>query len=175
MENSNKKIIFSIPGEDSVTDIVYSILQNNGLPETISESVEKSINNIPSKSNILKSAVYDLANKKITEIALVQLLQTQLQTTEAVAKKIVSDVNQRLIPFAKEKDFSLEQEETLQPIKDTEKDSFSSFIKKPEITNVEENEKIKYPEPKMSQKNPLPEKPIEKKSSGSDTYREPIE
>jgi hypothetical protein len=158
----NTKITFLLPEDVTIVDVISEILKNNGLEETTSEILKKISEKQTPKLIIVRDAALSLAGKKASENDLISLLQKQLAITEIVAQKIVGGINQKLMPFAKMITFNKEDTKVV-PKVSGEKDSFTSFVKKPEFLNVEENEKTIN---KQSVPRPVPKKEfnIEKKS-----------
>lgn len=177
MDKTNKKLVFEIPGEETTADIIYSILNNNSLSETEAESVDKSIKGIKSRFKILKEVAYKFAEDK-NGVDASKALQTQLGIQEQTANKIISDINQKLIPYAKVIITSFENQESPPP----PKADMSELLNSPDKITPDEAPIKKTPRPRKivseSSENVAPPTPknnaIEKKSSGSDSYREPI-
>jgi len=182
----NKKTTFILPDEITIIDVISEILINNNLESSSSDILNKLRREKISKFIIIRDAALSFAGKKITEKDLLLSLQKQLDISEDSAKKIVNDIKQKLMPFAKIINFDVE-ESPPPKVSSDEEDSFSPFVKKPDVLNVEENKKLidrpaflkdavpkKYNVEKEEKlKDIAIQKPI--KNNANDSYREPIE
>lgn len=102
MEKNNKKIIFDLPGETVLVDVFDEILKNNGLEETTDDFLKSIENNQEPRVLILIDSAKVIFQKKISEEKTVELLQKHLKTSKEVAEKIVTNIKQKIIPYAKE-------------------------------------------------------------------------
>ncbi len=100
-ENNLKSIIFDLPEDVSLTEIIFSILKNNGLQESEREAFEKSMREEESQLIILRDAAITIAQRKIPEDKLVEFLAKHLGTTTQTAANIVKEINNKIIPYAK--------------------------------------------------------------------------
>lgn len=197
---NNKRVMFALPEGTTITEVIFGILESNGLKESNEEVLNKSADGKDSKLIIVRDAAITIVEKKIPEKKLIELLQKHLATSQETAEKIVYDINQKLVPFAKiidlEKNSKIEdqkekfREELLKkinsnrntPVKDKEV-PLSPYSKKLDITNVEENAEKMQKEGKNSmteEKNKFPKKNEENRklptqNIEADVYREPIE
>jgi hypothetical protein len=196
--------------------VILDILKNNGLEESDEDYYNKSVNGKEPRFDIVKDTAVTIAQKKISEKKLVELLQKHLETSQSTAQKIVADIKEKLLPLLKiypeekfsdpvfrekvsEEIFGHEEEsgpeikkrtdELLQRIRPNQnistqnQEELSSYDKKVEIKNVEENAKnmqqkgIQRPketqgsEEQKKVKTVIP--PDQKK--GPDDYRETID
>ena len=201
MINNNKKIIFDLPEDITIINVIDEILKNNGLAESAQEFLDRDDNNEEPRLIIVRDAALTMAEKKVPENKITELLQEHLKTSKETAEKIVNDINQKLIPYAKIIDLEITkqatdqkenfQEELLNKIKSInastpkpeevkEEKTPTPYDKKPEITDVEKNaEKIKQERKPIVTQNPVINKPIEEKINTQnikpDKYKEPIE
>ncbi len=172
---NNQRIIFLLPEDVTMDEIIFSILKNNELEETSEEACEKSIKGELSRLIIIRDVARDLAEKKVSERDLIQSLRNQLEIPEEKAEKLVSNIKERIIPFAKE----VMETESNMPQKES---NIATKIKPPIGTIQEEiikREVIKplLKTPQRIKKPPVLEKGKEVKEfpKKSDAYREPIE
>ena len=183
MEPDTQKIVFTIPEESSVIDLIYEILEENGLKETPHESVEKSLQKQISRSNAVRDAIWSLAEKKDSEENITLLLQKQLEIIPEKAEKIINDLKQKIIPYAKK----WSTVNTTSTEMTNNENSRTSFVKKPSIENVEKNEKTIEQKKEIIKNSPSANSNLAKtrrgkksnteqiqKSKGSDSYRESI-
>jgi len=176
-KSNNKKIIFELPEELILFRVIFDIIKNNGIKESKAEALNKEVNGKDSMFKIVADTAYVVAEKKIPEKKLVELLEKHLETSKETAEKILSDIKEKLIPYAKE----------VSPTED-EKENSQDFSAQELIL-----EKIRN-NPYQKQTIPLSEEPIEKVKNieiknveenadklkrggkrGPDTYRETIE
>lgn len=193
MQKNNQRIIFIFPGDIILTEVIFDILKNNGLEESPTEAYNKSTHDKDSRLIIVRDATLIIAQKKIPEDKLVELLSKHLETSAKTAQKIISDIKEKLIPFAKIITTTKEQEELLQKLKTEDRNVFKPEIKENEppmpylktapIINVEKNAENMQKEGKniiTEEKSKLSKKTEENKeppikNTKPDTYREPIE
>ncbi len=198
---NNKKIIFDLPEDITIISVIDEILKNNGLAESAQEFLDRDDNNEEPRLIIVRDAALTMAEKKVPENKITELLQEHLKISKETAEKIVNDINQKLIPYAKIIDLEITkqatdqkenfQEELLNKIKSInastakpeevkEEKTPTPYDKKPEITNVDKNaEKIKQERKPIITQNPVVNKPIEEKINTQnikpDKYKETIE
>ena len=158
-----KRIIFTLPEETTLTKTIFGILKNNGLEETLDEYFNKSIKGGESRLIIIRDAALVLAQKKVSEEKLAELLARHLEVSIEVTKKIVDEINQKLIPYAKEVKDDTEQTGATENNTSTQKiilekiqknllekklqqkpkeEPLPPGVKKPGNTNVEQNAKL---------------------------------
>ena len=141
MKKGNGKIIFELPETISLVDTIDGILAKNGLKENIEELFNKYKKGEELRAVIVKDAALILFEKKIPEEKLVEFLQKHLQASKEAAQQIMVDIKERLIPYARKVNAAELAKERL--IISEFKEDLSN-IKKPEVTDVEENaEKIR--------------------------------
>jgi len=203
MENhNNKKIIFDVPGDADMVDIIDEILKNNGIEETLDEFEGALENNEESKLIIVRDTAKVILQKKIPEKKLIELLAEHLEIPQETAEKIIQEIKEKLIPYAKIIDLEKEeeqrkkekeveyqkekiQEELLNkirgnaPIRESDMEAELPIIsvKKIDIVDVEKNaERIKSERKPISstlKENKIPQSaPSENKK---DPYKEPVE
>ena len=90
-----------MPEEISMVDVIEEILNRNELQETSEEFFNKDIKGIEPRKIIIRDAAISIFQKKIPENKLVELLEKHLETSKETAQKIVSEIKQKLIPYAK--------------------------------------------------------------------------
>jgi len=192
----NQTVVFILPDDISRIDIVDEILKNNGLEESADEFFEKDIQGIEPRSIIVRDAAITIAQKKISEEKVIELLAEHLEIKKHTAEKIVQDIKEKLIPFARviEESENLEsgenfQEELLNKIRTgrsapaTKEEPPESYLKKVPITDVEKNAQEMEEEGKnlvTKEKNKFPkslEEAIEipPQEKEQDKYKESIE
>lgn len=158
-----QKIYFA---DGDIFDKISEILLQNSINETPEDAADKENDSFIS---IILKLSKDFSAQKISEETFVLELQKKLNIKNQVAKNIIKDVKEKILPLAEK----IEEEESSAKI--NQPDIPSSFVKeKPKMT-VEENKKVleKTREKNTSEDIPVPtHKP---KSTGPDSYREPIE
>ncbi len=151
MENNKKVIDFDLPEDKSIIDVIYDVLEKNGLglgedPDTWPDESEET------QAMIIRSAAITIFQKKIPGEKLIEFLQKHLKTSKETAENIVTDIKEKLIPYAivieekKMPELSV-QEILLEKIKNNV--SFKenpplpiTKVKKVEIKNVEDNAEL---------------------------------
>ena len=195
IKNLKKQLIF----DDTFLEVSSNILREYKLDETPEELVEKLGANKPTFAVIFMDIVRNLFGGAIKENELSSLLKDRLNISKEAADRLTADTKGKILPLMKEVDVPEEQVEKTEEKPQIEENNPLSFIKKPLITNVEENEKIlkkdrsylgesiinKEPvdkeEVKKNVKKPVPSDKIKesvpqpKRPSAKDSYREPIE
>ena len=202
MKKNNQIIDFVLPTKTTLTEIIDVILEKNGLKDTIEEYYDESNKDNEPKVAIIRDVALIIFQDKIPENKLVELLEKHLETSKETAEKIIQDIKENLIPYAKIIDLEKEeeqrkkekeaeyqkekiQEELLNKIRnnapiqknDTEEELPIISVKKIDITDVEKNaekiEKEKRPIFLTPKENKIPEEmPQESKP---DPYKEAIE
>lgn len=184
MPNTNLKVIFDLPEDISTISIIDEILRDNGLAENAKEFLEKDDNGEEPRLIIVWDSTIVMAQKRIPEEKIIELLAKHLKTSQETARKIVSDIKEKLIPFAKiENQGGNFQEELLNkirgnaPVIEPEKKLPVPNIKKRSIIDVDKNaEKIKLdrkPIVSNQQKPVIPTPTLPPKEE--DKYKESIE
>lgn len=198
-EQKNIRVIFTEKADIILSDII----KKYGLQETEDETFKKFKEGKLPKIIIIDHLTKDFTKGTITEKELISSLQKDLNIPQQIAQEITKEIINNLVPLLEkisgeqlEKDNLKDQPTTpknIMPSKD-EEESFQSAIRRPSISNVEENKKdlgkIKKPiiakkstiseKPEMSIKKNMPTKTINRerketpRSSGSDAYRESI-
>lgn len=196
---TNQKDILVIFTEKA-DHIFADILKNYNLEESEEEFLDDIMDRKESRRTIIRDMAIAMAKKMIPEENLVELLQKHLGVPKEFIEKVVRDIKNKLLPlllvYPEEKfDDPVFREEISGEVfggeefldKSFEKKVLpeSSYVKKIEITNVEENAEKMQVEKKISQdeKERILKKTQEKISSDklegekgrSDVYREPIE
>ncbi len=175
-KNIEPEIHFVIPGDTSVVDVIYEILTNNQLPETPSEKFQKTIVGVESRFRIIRDASLVLAAKKAPENKIVELLSSHLGTSPETAQKILADIKQKLIPYAKRISDEEPKREPVKPAAPPAPAPKLPYSKEIEIKNVEENAKNMIKSEELRKvKTVIPQQNNRPASSEPDTYREPIE
>jgi len=162
----NTKTTFLLPEDLTILDVIFEILKNNNLEETESEMVKKVSQNQPSNFIIVREIASSLAGKKVSEKDASLGLQEQLKITDGTAKKIISDINQKLMPYAKTINFVQEENKKIQISEKkfyAKEKSFDELLPIPKRRSTQPQEEIIQPISKPAQR------------SGPDNYREPIE
>ncbi len=189
MENNNQKIIVFDGGKDP-NDIIEKILKNNSLEETIDDYFDKKDQKKEPWTDTLYRSSKNLASNNLTEENFILTIQKQLNISEQIAKNILKEIKEKLLPLARtlSKD-EIEQEANFEmPIKPIERpigvtETLSQtkkiITKKNTPTNSappmretpsENKKQIKKIEIPVIQK-----KFVQQPRRQSDTYREPIE
>ncbi|OGZ63722.1 MAG: hypothetical protein A3A98_00315 [Candidatus Staskawiczbacteria bacterium RIFCSPLOWO2_01_FULL_40_39] len=163
---NNQRIVFNLPEDTTIVEVIDEILKNNGLEENNKEFINKLKQEKEPKFSVAKDAAITLAQKKIPEKKLIELLAKHLETSKENAEKIVRDIKQKLIPYAKK----VPTEEPLKKKEIIQAESQKSplpYSKKIETANVEENaEKLQKARTVIQQK---------EESKGPDSYRETLD
>jgi len=172
MEN-NQRIIFDLPEYTTLLDVIDEILKNNGVEESDEEFFDKDIRGEEPRGIIIRDAALTIAEKKLPEDKLIDFLQKHLKTSKETAEKIVSDIKQKIMPFAKKVSDGLPVDAGRPQMGNAASDVLSikkeplPYDKKIEFKNVEKNaEELKKARTVL---------PQEQEHKGSDEYREPIE
>lgn len=181
----NKRIFFNLPGEITLREVVDEILRNNSL-----ETNRRTTEGGESKVAIIRDAARILFQRKVPQEKLAEFLTSHLGTSPETAQKIIGEINQKLIPFAK---FVEERDETPNPSAIQEKGNTAqkvilekikgksvpppprpkkplpAGVKEPTTANVEENAKLM----EKKKEEPPPQEPPQ--PAQDDKYREIIE
>lgn len=179
---NNKIVVF----EGSFDEIIEKILEGNGLREDSEDWFNKTEQNEKTRFDVLLKFSKGLASEKITEINFLADIQQQLNISEQVARNILKEVKEKLLPLARIlSDDEIEMEKKLtMPIRPVEQTTKTTKIL-PKI----ENEKIslntisdtvppvKRPVKKTIKKNEIENTIVQTKQQKreNDTYREIIE
>lgn len=178
MENNNQKIIFLVPEDTNLAKIILSILIENNIVQDPADASEEEIKKLTFINNIAKN----IFEQKTTEREAINLLQEEFKTNNEIAIKIIDDVKQKIIPYAKKINISNKNNILTAPnnqsinLTNTKK---QSQIIKPKNENLPEEVVI----PKKNiRKKTIPISPIiegsvskPKKENTIDRYREIIE
>ncbi len=128
----NQRITFILPDDTTLTDILDQILEDNNLSESTEEYYKKSISGKESRVIILKDTAVTLVGKKIPESKLIEFLAKHLEIPMENAQKIIQQINEKLIPYAKiidldkeEKDQKLSQPENIENSEQTKREAFA--------------------------------------------------
>lgn len=161
-----KRIIFDLMGETTVPDIIDEVLSMNGLKESPKEFFNKSIKGIEPRKVIIRDTALALVEKKVPEKKLVELLAKHLETSHQIAEKIILEIKEKLIPYARIID--IEKEEKREEVKSIPVPKPPlPYAKKIEIKDVEDNAK--------KIKKDRAENKFAEEKKGPDLYREAIE
>jgi len=106
----NHRLIFNLPYDITTIEVISEILKNNGLEESSKEYFDKSIKGIEPRKKVIKGAVVVLFEKKIPEEKLAEFLAKHLECPKETAKKIIADIKEKLIPYAKIIEIKSEEE-----------------------------------------------------------------
>jgi len=179
MQKKTQEITFDLPEDTILIDVIDEILKNNNLEET----AENFFNLLDdSHTLIIQNTAIAMVEKVDSQTAITEDLTKKLGITQQTAEKIIMEINQKLIPYAK---IINPEEETrhLQVVSGARE--IEPTIKKVNHINVEENAKINAETKKftdevkrISQENRDKKFNVGKFSEekkGSDQYREPIE
>jgi len=176
-KSKNQRIAFSFPEEITTVDVIHEILENNGLPESNQEYVDKLTKEVEPRMKIARDAAIAMFEKKVPENKVAELLAKHLETSPEIAKKIVVDINQKLIPYAKViTDEEEPKRETAKPAAPTPPPPKMPYSKKIEIPNVEENAaNMEKSEQLQKARTVIPQPETPKPQGAPDPYKEPIE
>lgn len=100
-KNLNQRMAFVLPEGVTVVDVIDEILTNNNIGESDDEYFNKSAQGKEPRLLITRDAAVVLFEKKVPENKLVELLAKHLETSKETAQKIIADIKQKLIPYAK--------------------------------------------------------------------------
>lgn len=170
MTINSQKIIFDLPEETDLVDVIYDILEKNNIKDTPDQWAMRAKRNEESQAVIMKNATVVLFKKIVPDEKIIDLLQKYLTISPEKAKSILQDLKNQLLPYAK---FSL-----------PEKPNLGVGVKPIEIKNVAQNAKANEGEKKFTQENKdiilqtqevkKIEPPVNSLPETSDKYREPI-
>lgn len=198
MEEQKKiRVIFTPKTDYGVSEIIKTF----NLQESPGALIEKSKKGKESNITIINLLARDLAMQRMSDKEMTISLQKDLGVSAQVAEQISKQIADKVVPF-----FEKVEEEKLKDdnfvnalskkIWGEEKsvDNTQPIVKKPELSNVAENEKkpiattkpvsaqptkkTKQPAQAVEEKSKIFERPIQQerpKQSGPDGYREPIE
>ncbi len=181
-----EKIIFELPENTSIGEIISDILKkSSAVAFSFYDSSYDDFSILLEKITVINTVAKDLFAKKITEENAVALLKKNLKVIEPISKKILENIKEKLLPFAKK--FTVPEKLVAEnvPAVNTE-ENLLSFMKQMPKINVEKNEKkmqkirkeVKTEKPVAEKLGKLPQKtvpPERTKPSGPDSYREPVE
>jgi len=104
-EKINQKIVFNLPEEITTIDVIDEILKSHGLEENSKDFFNKIIAEEElgkeSKVSIIKDVAVLIVQKKIPENKIVELLGKHLEIPQETAEKIIQDIKEKLVPYAK--------------------------------------------------------------------------
>lgn len=170
IKNNNIRIIITEAAEVALSNLEKKF----NLVETDEELIKRNSAGQYSKMVFISILAKDFAKKLVLEKDMPALIQKDLGVTPQIANDITKEIITKVVPLLEKfsEDKIKEQAEAERmigiPTKKTDMSEILNKAEKPEPI-IEENPKI----PKQNKQ--IAEKPVEKKSSGSDTYREPIE
>jgi len=130
MERKKPKIYFELPDDVSVIKAGYEILEENQIQEKHEEWMNKLKNKEDTYALIIVDTAEALFTKKIQEDKLTELVTKHLSTTKDIAQKIILDIKEKILPYAK----------IIGPEELGEEKPLG--VKKVEIGNVEKNAEI---------------------------------
>lgn len=153
MAIKNYKTILYSPNENtSSISVVSDFLKDNGIEETEDQIFEKIEKDENSFAVIVRKAVIDFFDKKITEKELIPMLAEKLNIQKNNSKKLVEGIKIKLLPMIKQVEILEDRKEKSNTILNTEK---SLPLKKIPVQPIT---------------------PVTKTTNrGPDSYREPIE
>ena len=194
MEYIKQRIIFDVPGEITVAQIISDILKKNGVMLDTVEDLfnEKKLPKITVAINTTK----DLFDKKIAEDKMSGLFQEQFQIPKESAISIIKELKEKIIPFGKKIELDSIDKLEVQKIPESGTTGENNIISnklKTLINMGNGKDVLTLPTNELINKNNIPEKKTQrikkiikpgtitqnevpaKKSTGPDAYREPIE
>ncbi len=176
MQNNNQRIIFEVPESTTPAKVISDIMKKN---EIIDVPYENLKNDEKPKLAIISDLTKDFFINALSEEKLSGLLQTQLKITKEKSTYLIKDIKKNLIPFTKK--ITIPEQSPAE----MDEENPLSFVKKAPKISVEENEKkmqknrgVAMPRNPVAEKlNKIPKKNTQSerpKSSGHDSYREPV-
>jgi len=186
INNQRKIIIFETGGDKDENKIIREILKNNGLEETSIDYFKKARSGEEPWFKSLYILSKDLAAGNITEKNFVSSLQSQIQISQQVAKNILKEIKEKLLPLVRTLDKDELEKESM------DNTSMRQLVQPINVFNTTEK-KIQTIENKTTditiappQKQPRIKKPIIsgeikksapqlRQSKEPDKYREPVE
>jgi len=96
-----EKIIFALPENISLINLMDEILKYNNLEESDEEYVNKLDKGIEPRLIIVRDAAIIIAQKKFPEKKVAEFLAQHLKTSHETAEKIITEINEKLIPYAR--------------------------------------------------------------------------
>ncbi|MDO8530299.1 MAG: hypothetical protein Q7S10_02750 [bacterium] len=144
-KSSSQQIVFNLSEDVTLLEVIKNILENNNLKESDEDFFNKDKRGKEPRAIIIKGAAVSVFEKKVPEKKIVEFLAKHLEVSEETAEKIVGDIKQKLIPFAKivdtEKEEEIQKAAEPHPEIKIDREKIIPFVKKVETKNVEENAK----------------------------------
>src|SRR5581483_7789633 len=147
---TSRNITFSSPSGSTEDSVVDEIIKRNYLQEDPQDFLEKFFQDEEPIALIIQEAAVSLAEKKIPEKRLAELLQKHLEVSQKTAENIVSDIQQKLVPFIRietpktSNTKSSYRQELLKRVQKNISEQSEEIpptvsIKKPEVSDVDKN------------------------------------
>src|SRR5260221_1352002 len=148
----NQRLIFELPEETTIVEVIENILESNNIKEDDDEYFDKVIRDEETRNIIIRDAAITIFEKKISDKKVVDLLAAHLGISKETAEKIVVEIKEKLIPFAKMADFEKENLENV-------KANLGNHDEKPGLIGKEEFQKQLLEKLKVAQGAFVPEPP----------------
>ena len=126
-ELKKKKLLgefFDFPENTTLDKAIDEILKRNKLEKGNDETLGKTLQEVESKAVIIEHAALTIIKKIIPENKLVEFLEKHLEASNETARKIVKDINQTIIPFAKTTNSQGDEETSAVETEETKKEAF---------------------------------------------------
>lgn len=139
-----------LPENIVLPDVIFDILKNNGVGESEKEAMNKSAQGKESRLIIVRDAARVIFQKKIPEEGIIELLSKHLETSREAAQKIMTEIKEKLIPYAK-----IVDDETGKVIGEEKNAEYNKDAFKETLLNKVRGSAPLEPEPK-EEKPPMP-------------------
>ena len=159
METDTKSIIFNFPGDVTSADIIEQILLTSGLGENEEEFSEKDAKGIEPRFIIVRDTAYAMIGKKIPEEKMVEILAKHLETSKETAQKIIQDINEKIVPFARTTSSDSEAEKSRVVVPQEKPTTYDKEKYKQELLNKIRSNKSSIAAPKEAPAMPYKKTP----------------
>src|SRR3989344_2681853 len=119
MEDNKKMIDFNLPEERSATNVIYDILEDNGLGFGEDPNTWPDINE-ESPLDIARNAAIIIFQKKIPEDKLTEVMTKHLKCSTETSQKIIREIKENVVPYIKEVSAPEIQNEALENVSNQE-------------------------------------------------------
>ncbi len=101
-ENTKEQIIvFDLPEDVIISDVINEILTNNSLEESDDEYFDKLDKGKETRLAITRDATLTLFEKKVSEEKLAEIMAEHLETSKENAVKVIGDIKKKILPYTK--------------------------------------------------------------------------
>ena len=159
-----------MPGEETAPDIISDIMESNGFKGVTEDLI---FSTETPKLVTVHNAIKDFFDKKISEESFNELLKNKLKISEENAIKIIKEVKDKILPYAKKirTENTAEIPTTSETSVQLAQEQTKMSPQPAEINKIIKNTKL----PKIVHKDTEIREAKKTARMGSDKYREPIE